>query len=494
MPTALSSSTLPDLADKAKVPCYDRSRLSPGIVHFGVGNFHRAHMAIYLDTLFNKGLALDWAIVGAGTRPTDLAMRERLAAQDFLTTVAEQGNDSTSLRVTGSMVDFLDPSHPDQIVARLADPSIRIVSLTVTEGGYNIDPGSGRFNPADPEVVRDVANFDAPVSVFGMIVKALDLRRSADLKPFTVMSCDNIPSNGEVTRATILGIAAMVSAQLHDWLQDNLACPNGMVDRITPATGDRERAQMRETYGIDDGSPVFCEGFKQWVLEDHFSAGRPPLEEAGVTLVEDVAPFELMKIRILNGGHAAIAYPAALLDMEFVHQAMGDELILKYFRRLQKQEIVPLVPPVPDTDINAYVDKISERFGNARMADTNRRVCFDGSNRQPKYVLPTVLDALRQGRPVEGLALISAFWCRYCAGETESGARIESNDPNWERMRETALAARDDPSIFLSMTDIFGEVATYSAYVDAFSAALSSIWMHGTRETLLRYAEAGEAV
>lgn len=491
MPISVSSKTLPDLAKKAHVPSYDRASLSPGIVHFGVGNFHRAHMAVYMDALFNKDLDLDWAIVGAGSRPADSVMRARLASQDFLTTIAEQDNDATNLRIIGSMIDFLDADHSDETVGLLADPSTRIVSLTVTEGGYHIDPGSGQFNPNDPEVKRDAANFENPSSVFGMILKALDLRRAKGLAPFTVVSCDNIPANGEVTKATLLGFAAMVSPPLYDWLTTHLACPNGMVDRITPATSDRERARLRDAYGIEDESPVFCEGFKQWVLEDSFSVGRPQLEKVGVTLVEDVAPFETMKIRILNGGHAAVAYPAALLDMEFVHEGMGDDLICGYFLQLQRNEIVPLVPPVPDTDLEVYVGQVADRFSNSKMADTNRRVCFDGSNRQPKYVLPTVQDALRHGRPVTGLALISAFWCRYCAGTTESGAVIESNDPNWDRMREMALSARTDPSVFLSMKDIFGEIAEYPEYGEAFSAALFSIWTHGTRDTLRCYLDSG---
>ena len=206
-----------------------------------------------------------------------------------------------------------------------------------------------------------------------------------------------------------------------------------------------------------------------------------------MTLVDDVAPFELMKMRILNGGHAAIAYPSALLGMEFVHEGMQDPLIARYFHSLQKSEIVPMVPPVPDTDLGAYVVQVAQRFANAKMGDTNRRVCFDGSNRQPKYVLPTVLDALRQGRAVRGLAMISAFWCRYCAGTAETGEPIEANDPNWERMRAAALVAKNDPVSFVAMKDVFGELAEFPTYVSAFSEALDCIWTHGARETMRRY-------
>ncbi|MCD1635792.1 mannitol dehydrogenase family protein [Martelella mediterranea] len=487
----LNATGLDRLAEHARVPRYRREDLRAGIVHFGVGNFHRAHMACYLDDLFNLGEGRDWAIVGAGIRPADTAMRERLKAQDYLTTVVAQDAGETDARITAAMIDFIDPERPDLVLARLVEPGIRIVSLTITEGGYHIDPATGRFNSDDPAVVADLADFDHPRTIFGLILRALQIRRAAGLLSFAVLSCDNITGNGEITHRALSAFARLVDDEFGRWVESDLACPNTMVDRITPATGERERERLRTEFGIDDRAPIFCEGFRQWVVEDHFPAGRPPLEKVGVTMVEDVAPFELMKIRILNGGHAAISYPGALLDMEYVHEAMQDPLFSRYFDRLQEKEIMPLVPPVPDTDLGGYKRQVISRFANAKMGDTNRRVCFDGSNRQPQYVLPTALAALRAGRPVSGLALISAFWCRYCAGTTESGRTVEANDPNWDRMRTTALAARNDPDAFLAMGDIFGEVAAFAQYRAAFAAALESIWSRGTRSTMERYVAGG---
>lgn len=487
MSNRLSLANLPSLSDGVAVPSYRRSALSAGIVHFGVGNFHRAHQAVYLDTLFNQGHDHDWAIIGAGVRPTDLDMRSKLAEQDFLTTVVEQEANVSRARVTGAMIGFLPVGDAAAIIAQLADPAIRIVSLTVTEGGYFIDPASQSFDPTHPDILHDAANRHAPKTVFGLILAGLARRRAAGIPPFTVMSCDNIPGNGSVARDTLAGLADLMDADLAIWVRDTVAFPNSMVDRITPATSPRERLMLEEDFGIIDQWPVFCEEFRQWVLEDHFPSGRPALERAGVQFVSDVAPFEFMKIRILNGGHATLAYAGGLLDIQYVHDAMLDPLIRSFVEKVEREEIIPTVPPVPDTDLAAYYSLIERRFSNPRIGDTISRLCFDGSNRQPKFILPTAQDRLAAGQSVAGLALVSALWARYCYGETEGGAAIAPNDPDWARLTAQAKAARENPEAWLAMTDIFGALATNQHYVDAFIAALSNLWRHGTRETLRRY-------
>jgi len=446
MTTKLSLATLKDLPGAVARPAYARASLSPGILHFGVGNFHRAHQAVYLDELFNAGLDHDWALVGAGVFEGEKKGRAVLEAQDWLTTVVEQDSGHMAARVTGAMVDFLVPGDTAAIVDRLADPAIRIVSTTITEGGYFIDAGTGRFDPGHPDIVADAARPDAPKTVFGLIGAGLKRRRAAGTPPFTVMCCDNIPHNGRVTADAVVGLARLSDPGFADWIEDTVAFPNGMVDRITPATTDRERAIARDTFGVEDGWPVFCEPFRQWVLEDRFPLGRPALEKVGVQFVDDVSPFELMKIRILNGGHAAIAYPAGLMDIHFVHEAMEAPLIRAFLARLEREEIIPTVPPVPGVVLDDYFRLIERRFSNPSIGDTVRRLCLDGSNRQPKFIIPTIADRLKSGRGVAGLALESALWCRYCFGTTESGKAIEPNDPNWERMQTTARAARSDPS------------------------------------------------
>jgi len=487
MPTPLARKQLDVIGQSIAVPRYTPADLTAGIVHFGVGNFHRAHQAVYLDALFNQGKSLEWAIVGAGVRQADSAMRDKLAAQNWLTTVVEQEADRSTAHVTGAMIDHLPIGDSRAIIARLADPATRIVSLTITEGGYYIDPATQRFDPTHPDIVADAQAPSAPRTVFGLILAGLALRRRNGVVPFTVMSCDNIPGNGHVTQNAVVGLARLTDPELAEWVAAQVAFPNGMVDRITPATTDRERDILARDWDIADNWPVFCEAFSQWVLEDHFPAGRPALEDVGVQFVPDVAPFELMKIRILNGGHATIAYPAALMDVHFVHEAMENDLVRRFLDKVEGEEIVPIVPPVPQTDLADYYQLIVRRFANPKIGDTITRLCLDGSNRQPKFILPSAVDRLKAGQGVTGLALVSALWARYCYGTTDSGKPIAPNDPNWDRLTSQAKRAKDDPRAWLEMGDIFGELARNATYVAAFSTALQSLWRIGTKATLERY-------
>jgi mannitol 2-dehydrogenase len=494
MSTKLSLAGLRAISGKATVPAYDRSALTAGIVHFGVGNFHRAHQAVYLDDLFNTGRDRDWAIVGAGVTSYDAAMRDKLRAQDYLTTVVEQDVGRSAARVTGAMIDFVDPADRAGLIERIADPAIRIVSLTITEGGYFIDHASGRFDPAHPAIVADAGNPGDPRTVFGIILAGLRLRRARGIVPFTVMSCDNIPGNGHVTENAVVGIARLAEdSDFAAWVEAEVAFPNSMVDRITPATGAREIEHCRDTFEVDDAWPVYCEEFKQWVMEDRFTAGRPALEAVGVTFVADVAPFELMKIRILNGGHAAIAYPGALLDIHFVHETMEDPDIRGFLGKLETSEIIPCVPPVPGTDLQDYFRLIERRFANPKIGDTVARLAQDGSNRQPKFILPSTADRLAKGQDVQGLALVSALWCRYFEGVSDTGRPIVFNDASAERLQAVALASRADPHAFLELRDIFGSVAESGLFRRRFSEALASLRRIGTRATLKAYIDGGLA-
>ncbi|MDB5587253.1 MAG: mannitol dehydrogenase family protein [Devosia sp.] len=487
MTTKLSAATLDAVSKTASVPQYDRSSLTAGIVHFGVGNFHRAHQAVYLDDLFATGSDHDWALVGAGVREADEAMRQKLLAQDLLTTVVEQEAEHSTARVTGGMIDYLQPGDSAAVIAKLSDPAIRIVSLTITEGGYYIDPASQKFDPKHPDIAYDAAHSHAPKTAFGLILAGLLARRSAGIEPFTVMSCDNIPGNGHVTENAVIGLARLLDPELASWVKDNVAFPNGMVDRITPATSDRERDLLAQNFGIEDNWPVFCESFRQWVLEDKFPAGRPALEKVGVQFVADVAPYEHMKIRILNGGHATIAYPAGLMDIHFVHEAMENTLVAAFLKKVENDEIIPVVPPVPDTNLNDYFALCERRFGNPKIGDTVRRLALDGSNRQPKFIIPSAADRVAAGQSVTGLALVSALWCRYCYGTTDTGVVIEPNDPSWDRLTAQAKLAKADPKAWLAMTDIYGELAGNATFVAAFDHALTTLWSVGTNATLERY-------
>jgi mannitol 2-dehydrogenase len=482
-----SLAALPSIAKSVSVPNYARADLSPGIVHIGVGNFHRAHMAVYLHRLFEKGHDHDWALIGGGVKHYDAAMRAKLAPQDWLTTIIELDPKGRSAIVTGAMIDFTDTT-PDALIKTLMRPEIRIVSLTITEGGYFVDALTGGFDVNHAEISVDAAAPNAPQTVFGVLIKALTARRDLGLAPFTILSCDNLPENGHVTEASVLGLAALQDKHHGTadaaWIKANVAFPNSMVDCITPATGPREIAFAAEHFGVADAAPVTCEPFRQWVLEDKFPQGRPRFELVGAEFVKDVAPYELMKLRILNAGHAIIAYPSGLLGIHYVHDAMANPLIAKFLGWLLHKELMPTVPAIPGVDFETYYEKIVERFSNAEVGDTIPRLCLDGSNRQPKFVLPAVHDRLRDGLPVDGLALEVALWCRFCAGIDEDGQAINVPDNAAAQLTDHAVKARKNPNVFLQQKAIFGSLSEAKPFADAFANALDELWTKGVVKVL----------
>lgn len=470
-----------------KVPSFDSLQLKAGIIHFGLGNFHRAHQAVYLNKLFNKGLDLDWAIIGAGNRQPDIKKKNELKEQDYLFSVIEQSSQKYDAEINGSIIDYYTSEEMDKMNNTLCDESIRIVSLTITEGGYFIDSSTGMFDDKDIDIMHDSENQDSPRTVFGIILKALKERKEKGIKPFTIMSCDNIPHNGVVTKNTFVGLAKLSDESFASWIEQNVAFPNGMVDRITPATTQKELDNVINDFSLDDKEPVFCEEFIQWVLEDNFPTGRPALEKVGVEFVEDVTPYEHMKIRILNGGHAIIAYIGGLLDVEYAYQAMAHPLILKFFKKIEENEILPVLPPVPNTNLNDYYLKIQERFSNPKIEDTIRRLCLDGSNRQPKFIIPTIADCIEQDVDFKGLVIESALWCRYCYGTTESGTVIEANDPNWDELNSKAKEAKDNPLAWIEMKHIYGDVSSNLKFQEYFTKYLNDIWNKGVVSVVEEY-------
>ncbi|MEI6098669.1 MAG: mannitol dehydrogenase family protein [Alphaproteobacteria bacterium] len=476
---------------KATLPAYDRAALKPGIVHIGLGNFHRAHMAVYLDDLFALGQDHDWAILGAGVRPGDARMRDALMAQDCLSTVIELDPSGRRARRVGSMIGFIAVQEDNAaLIAAMTQPNTRIVSLTVTEGGYYVNAATGQFDPNAADIQADVASPNKPCTTFGAIIAALRARKAQGRQPFTVMSCDNLPSNGHVTRNAVVGLARLSDPAFADWISQNVAFPNGMVDRITPATGPRERDIAAEFGFAADPVPVTCEPFRQWVLEDNFPTGRPALEKVGVQFSDHVHEYETMKIRILNGGHAIIAYPGSLKGIVYVHEAMADPTIRAFLDAIETNEILPIVPRVAGQDLHDYKNMVIERFSNPEVADTERRLCLDGSNRQPKFIIPSIHDVLASGGTADGLTLVSALWCRYCAGTDETEATIAPNDPNWDMLQSRAVAAKADPSQWIRMTEIYGDLAQNAGFVARFSEALTYVWSHGTEAAMRRYLSA----
>ncbi|MBT8409038.1 MAG: mannitol dehydrogenase family protein [Alphaproteobacteria bacterium] len=483
----LSNATLHDLPDGIERPEYDRSALTPGIVHIGLGNFHRAHQAWYLHRLMQQGLAQDWAIVGAGVRPGDETQRQRLAAQDYLNTLIELDPAGRSAEVVGSMIGFV-PVQEDNaaLIAQMADPAIRIVALTVTEGGYYIDPATNGFNADHPDIQHDAANPDRPRTAFGAMIAALKQRRAAGTGPFTGQCCDNLQGNGAILRQTVVSLARRSDPDLGDWIDANCPFPNSMVDCIVPATGPKELELVR-SFGIEDAAPVTHENFRQWVIEDNFCAGRPDWDKAGATFSDDVHAYEAMKIRILNAGHQVIADPGEVLSVETISGCMQHPLINALFRKVEMQEIVPNVRAVPDMTPADYVDLIDRRFSNPEIVDTVRRVAFDGSSRHTGFVLPVLRDALAADASVEGLALTQALWARMCEGTREDGTTIAPNDPFWDDLTKAARAARDDPKAWLAQKQFYGDLAGDARFAAAFERWLRMIWADGTAAALKAY-------
>lgn len=485
--TRLSNATLSELPDSIRAPSYDRSTLTSGIVHIGLGNFHRAHQAWYLHRLFEQGLNRDWAIIGAGVRPYDAAQREKLLAQDCLTTLIELDPSGKSAEITGSMIDYLPIEEGNgPLIETMADPAIRIVALTVTEGGYYIDPVTKGFDTGHPDIVHDAAHPETPRTAFGAMVAALRRRRDAGIGPFTGQSCDNLQGNGAILRQTVVSLARLQDPALADWIDAEASFPNSMVDCIVPATGPKEIALARD-FGVEDAAPVTHENFRQWVIEDAFCAGRPDWNRAGATFSDQVHAYESMKIRILNAGHQVIANAGEVLGVETIAGCMAHPLIRQLFAKVEHEEIVPHVHAVPGMTPDAYVELIERRFSNPEILDTTRRVAFDGSSRHTGFLLPMVREGLAKKTPVEGLALVEAAWARMCAGTREDGSTIEPNDPFWDTLTSAANQAKDRPKAWLEQRQFYGDLAEQPRFADAFERWLAMIWADGMAAALSAY-------
>ncbi len=463
-PIPLCNARLAQIPPDIRRPHYDRTQIKPGIVHIGLGNFHRAHQAWYLHRLMQQGQALDWGIIGAGVRPFDKAQREKLAAQDYLSTLIELDPSGVSAEIVGSMMGYIPVETGNHaLIQQMAHPAIKIVSLTVTEGGYYLDPATKDFDPDHADIVFDIAHPRAPRTVFGAIIAALKIRRDNGLGPFTCQSCDNLPGNGAIMRQVTLSLAHLMDPELAAWIEAKVSFPNSMVDCIVPATSASELALV-QSFGVLDRAPVTHENFRQWVIEDDFCAGRPDWEHVGATMSDTVHDYEAMKLRILNGGHQIIAAPAELLGLSTIAEAMACPEIKAFLRKIAIEEIGPHVRKAPGMDVANYVDLIDQRFSNPAIHDTVRRVAFDGSSRQTGAVLPVIRDAIAKSAALEGLALSQALWAKMCAGLREDGSVIEANDPIWEALNKAA----GSPTTWLEQSQIYGDLSDDTRFKKSF--------------------------
>ena len=489
-PIRLGDAALPHLPSTAVGPAYERGRLTAGIVHIGVGGFHRAHQAVYVDETMSETGTTEWGLCGIGLLSADRGMRDALVPQDCLYTVVERGPGADpKARVVGAMTGFLfAPQDPDAVLERLASADTRIVSLTITEGGYYLDPKSGTPRPNHPDIVRDLQQHHRPITAFGYLAEALDRRRRRGLRPFTVMSCDNVQSNGDVTRQLLLAFAERRDPALHDWIADHGAFPNSMVDRITPATTDDDRAMVRETYGLDDAWPVVTEPFRQWVVEDVFCEGRPAWEQAGVQMTADVHPYEMMKLRLLNASHSVMGYLGALAGFSHIDEVIADPLFRRFVTGFMDEEVTPILAEVRGIDLAAYKTALLARFANPAIKDRVLRICMDGSSKVPKFLLPTLRAQLERGGPTWRSSLAIAGWCRAMAGIDDNGRRLDILDPMAAVLSERARIAERTAQAFLSIPEIFGtDLPQSGTLIDQVEEALRRLHDQGARQTLARY-------
>jgi mannitol 2-dehydrogenase len=447
----LSSANL-DAVEALGVPTprYDRAGPTPRILHLGVGGFHRAHMALYTDEAAAGGG--DWRIRGVGLLDSDRRMAAVLQAQDHLYTLIERDTDGANVRVVGSIVDYVFAAGDrDAFAARVADPELAILSLTITEGGYSLAGG----NPT-----------------IEAIVAGLDARRLAGVGPLTILSCDNVPGNGEVARTAIIAVAESEGGDLARFIE-TCTFPNSMVDRITPQTQDGDRAWLREELGVDDGWPVVCEPYRQWVLEDRFAAGRPRWEDTGVLFTDRVHDWELYKLRMLNASHSCMAYLMALAGVVYVDEAIEIPAVRRYLERLLALEVIPTLVEIPGHPAEAYAETVLQRFGNTGVRDQIARICIDGTTKFRSFLVPTVEAQIQRGGPVDRAALALAAWARYLATVPST---LRAPDARGERAAALAQRSLVDPTAFLDLEDVFTPMLSGSErFREAFAAAAADL-------------------
>ncbi|QDV68939.1 Mannitol 2-dehydrogenase [Rosistilla carotiformis] len=475
----LTQQNLDQLPSQIARPTYDRSRLTTGIVHVGVGGFHRAHEAFYTDQLLEAGGDPQWGICGVGLREPDRKMATILRDQDYLyTLIVKRPDGGIETRVIGSIVDFLmGCDDPAAVIDRMADPATKIVSLTITEGGYNVDPATGEFNASNPDAQHDIDHPLQPRLVFGFMTAAMAKRRQQGLPAFTVQSCDNIQHNGDLTRKMLIGFARLQDPQLADWIEQEVSFPNAMVDRITPVTSDADIDFLRTEFGLDDKWPVACEPFCQWVVEDDFSAGRPDWQDVGVQFVPDVTPYEKMKLRLLNAGHSVLGILGSVFGHETIDQAIDDDLFAQYLRQFFDREATPVLDAVAGIDLDEYKQTLIERFGNPKIRDSLSRIRLESSSKLPVFLIPTIRENLASGGSIRYATLVLAAWCYYSDKQVDRhGKALEITDGLKTELHAAARKTGDDPLAFLKVQSVFGDLAENQRFTKTYADLIDRIY------------------
>ena len=483
---SLNQRLLKTLATFVRVPEYSRARLRPALCHIGAGAFNRSHLAVYLDDLLNAGAEEGWSEVGVGLMPGDACLNRALKEQDWLYGLLEKDSNERSYRVIGSLSEHLyAPEAPDAVIARLASPECRIVSMTVTEGGYFPSAGPHGFQEHHPDVRHDLEHPEFPRTWLGYVAAGAEQRRKGSGQPFTLLSCDNLQGNGDTAKQALLAFAELRGGKLRAWLEAHVSFPNSMVDRITPRTTDADREMIADLFGVQDAAPVVCEPFRQWVLEDHFVAGRPAWEEVGAQFTEDVAAYEVLKMRVLNGGHSCFNYAAAVLGKEEVAQALQDA-DLAHLLAAFHDEIRPILRVPPGIEPGGYMREVAARFGNEAVRDQVSRICSEGTAKMMKFILPSVRDKRQAGEPVPVLAFVVASWLWYQRGVAENGTAYAIADSLGASLQAFVADGARNASVALAQREIFGELGADATFGGAVQSSLNDMGTSGMRKALLR--------
>ena len=473
----LNQKNLTSIASQLACPTYERNAIKTGIVHIGVGGFHRAHQAYYIHQLLNDAQNSDWGICGIGLREGDREMANVLKQQDGLYTVITQHPDGgETCEVVGSITDYIFAIEtPILAIDRMAHPETKIVSLTITEGGYNFDPNTGDFNFDDPDIQHDLQNPKHPRTVFGYLSAALKKRRDKGLPAFTILSCDNIQHNGDVARKMLFSFAEKQNPLLTNWIKNEVCFPNSMVDRITPVTPQSSIEFLKNKYQLKDDWPIVCEPYIQWVIEDNFSNGRPPLEKFGVQFVPDVTPYEKMKIRLLNAGHSVLGIPGAVHGHSTINACMEDNTFASFMREFMDKEVTPHLGKIEGIDLTEYKNSLEERFANPNIKDGVSRICSESSAKLPKFLIPTIQENLVSGGSTKYGIFVLAVWCYYSDKRMDlNNNKIEIIDARKEVLHQRAK--QKDKLSFLGMRTIFGDLNKNERFVKNYSMMIEAIY------------------
>ena len=476
--TSLTQQNLASLGTKLPCPTYDRSIVKNGVVHIGVGGFHRSHQAYYIHQLLEKYQAINWGICGVGIREADRKINDVLTSQDNLYTLITQHPDGVdSCEVIGSITEFiLATDRTNEAIDKMAHPDTKIVSLTITEGGYNFSASTGEFDFENSDVQHELKHPDQPKTVFGFLTAALKIRRENNLPAFTILSCDNIQHNGDVAKKMVLTFAKKQDADLARWIEQEVSFPNSMVDRITPVTSLSAIDLLEKKYNLKDQWPVVCEPYIQWVIEDNFSNGRPPLEKLGVQFVPDVTPYEKMKIRLLNAGHSVLGIPGAVHGHPTINACLEDEVFSTFMRKFMDKEATPVLGEIEGINLNDYKDSLEERFANPNIKDSVSRICSESAAKLPKFLIPTIQENLQLGGSIRYGTFILAAWCYYSdKGVNLNNSPIEIIDERKAELHEHAAKYDQDKLSFLRIADIFGDLVTNDRFVSEYTQMMQTI-------------------